>query len=471
MDLKLQDDLKHTDQLLQLTKDFSSKFLSSIDKLAADKQVTINNRLSLPDKGLGGAATLEMFRQQYGNSITAAAGPRYWGFVTGGVTPASLMGDWLTAAMDLNSSDKSSAAFYVETETIALLKELFGLPEAFLGCFTTGATMSNFTGLAVARQWLGQQLGIDVAADGLGALGTLKVLSGTPHSSISKAMSMLGIGRNNLVRIAVPECRESVDIAALETYLQENNGPFIYVANAGTVNTVDFDDIAALVKLRDKYNFWLHVDAAFGGFAACSDQWKHLLNGWEQADSITIDAHKWLNVPYDAAMIFCRHPQLQSMVFQNAGAAYLGDPSTQFNFINYIPENSRRNRALPAWFTLMAYGKEGYRSLVENNITLAKQLGSLLEEDANFVLLSPVRLCVVCFTLNVAVADEAEAVTEYLDLLNASGVVCMTATSYDGRQAIRAALVNWRTSEKDVTMVYHTMSTLAEKIVNKYTYA
>lgn len=471
MDLKLQDDLKHTDQLLQLTKDFSSKFLSSIDKLAADKEVTISNRLSLPGKGLGGAATLEVFRQQYGNSITAAAGPRYWGFVTGGVTPASLMGDWLTAAMDLNSSDKSSAAFYVETETIALLKELFGLPDVFLGCFTTGATMSNFTGLGVARQWLGQQLGVDVAADGLGALGSIKVLSGTPHSSISKAMSMLGMGRNNLVRIAVPECRESVDIAALETYLQENKGPFIYVANAGTVNTVDFDDIAALVKLRDKYNFWLHVDAAFGGFAACSDEWKHLLNGWEQADSITIDAHKWLNVPYDAAMIFCRHPQLQSMVFQNAGAAYLGDPSAQFNFINYVPENSRRQRALPAWFTLMAYGKEGYRWLVENNIALAQQLGSLLEEDANFVLLSPVRLCVVCFTLNVAAADEAAAVKEYLDLLNASGVACMTATTYDGRQAIRAALVNWRTSEKDVTLVYNTMRALAETIVNKYTYA
>jgi glutamate/tyrosine decarboxylase-like PLP-dependent enzyme len=471
MDLKLQDDLKHTDQLLQLTKDFSSRFLSSIDKLAADKKVEINSRVTIPYMGLGGMATLELFRQQYGNSLTAAAGPRYWGFVTGGVTPAALMGDWLTAATDLNSSDKSSAAFYIETETIDLLKELFGLPEVFLGCFVSGATMSNFTGLAVGRQWLGLQLGVDIAADGMAALSGLKVLSGTPHSSISKAMSMLGVGRNSLVRIPVPEGRECVDIPALKKYLQENKGPFIYVANAGTVNTVDFDDIAELVKLRDEYGFWLHVDAAFGGFAACSDQWKFLLKGWEQADSITIDAHKWLNVPYDAAMIFCRHPQLQTAVFQNAGAAYLGDPAAQFNFINNIPENSRRQRALPAWFSLMAYGKEGYRWLVENNITLAKQLGSLLEEDPNFVVLAPVRLCVVCFTLNVAAAEETAAVNEYLDILNASGVVCMTATVYDGRQGIRAALVNWRTSAKDVIMVYDTMRVLAEKIVNKYTYA
>lgn len=471
MDLKLHDDLKYTDQLLQLTKDFSSKFLSAIDKLAADKQVEINCRVAMPDRGMGGAAALEMFRQQYGNSLTAAAGPRYWGFVTGGVTPAALMGDWLTAAMDLNSSDKSSAAFYIETETIALLKELFGLPDLFLGCFVSGATMSNFTGLAVGRQWLGQQLGVDVAADGLAALPGLKVLSGTPHSSISKAMSMLGMGRNNLVPMPVLENRECVDIPALKIYLQENKGPFIYVANAGTVNTVDFDNIAGLVKLRDEHGFWLHVDAAFGGFAACSDEWKFLLKGWEQADSITIDAHKWLNVPYDAAMIFCRHPALQTAVFQNAGAAYLGDPAVQFNFINNIPENSRRQRALPAWFSLMAYGKEGYRWLVENNITLAKQLGKVLEEDPNFMVLAPVRLCVVCFTLSVAAAVANEAVNEYLETLNATGVVCMTATVYDGRPAIRAALVNWRTSEKDIALAYETMKGLAEKIVNKYTYA
>ncbi|PSL48267.1 glutamate/tyrosine decarboxylase-like PLP-dependent enzyme [Chitinophaga niastensis] len=472
MEKRLQEDLKHTDQLLQLSKDFSSKFLSVIDKLAADKQVTVASRIAFPEAGLGGAAALEMFRQQYGNSITAAAGPRYWGFVTGGVTPAALMGDWLTSAMDLNSSDKSSAAFYIETETIVLLKELFGLPEEHLGCFVSGATMSNFTGLAIGRQWLGHQRGIDIGRDGMAGLSDLKVVSATPHSSIGKAMSMLGLGRNSLVKLPTLPNRECVDLAALKNYLEENKGqPFIYVANAGTVNTVDFDDIAALVELKKEYGFWLHVDAAFGGFAACSDAYKHLLKGWEWADSITIDAHKWLNVPYDAAMIFCRHPQLQVEVFQNAGAAYLGDPAAHFNFINYIPENSRRQRALPAWFSLMAYGKEGYRWLVENNITRAQELGDLLEKDPHFTLLSPVRLCVVCFTLNVAADVQTAAVNEFLEALNATGVVCMTGTVYQGRQGIRAALVNWRTAAKDVTIAYDTMKGLAEKIVNQYTYA
>ncbi|MEC5145984.1 pyridoxal-dependent decarboxylase [Chitinophaga sp. 212800010-3] len=472
MEIKLQDDLRRTDQLLQLTKDFSSRFLSAINTLAADKQVSLSARTAMPENGLGGAAALEAFRQQYGNSITAAAGPRYWGFVTGGVTPAALMGDWLTSSLDLNSSDKGAAAFHIETETIALLKEMFGLPEAFLGCFVSGATMSNFTGLAAGRQWLGAQLGVDIAADGMAALSGLKVISGTPHSSISKAMAMLGLGRNQLIRMSVQPDRECVDIDALTTYLEAHpNEPFIYVANAGTVNTVDFDDIAALVALRKKYNFWLHVDAAFGGFAACSDQWKHLLSGWEQADSITIDAHKWLNVPYDSAMIFCRHPQLQSEVFQNAGAAYLGDPAAQFNFINHVPENSRRLRALPAWFSLMAYGKSGYRWMVENDVMLARELGHLLAADAGFVLLAPVRLCVVCFTLNVAEAEEATAVSEFVQRLNDGGIVCITPTVYKGRSAMRAALVNWRTTAKDVQLAYEAMKKLSEEIVNKYSYA
>lgn len=472
MDAKLRDDLKFTDQLLQLAKDFSSRFLLATDRLAADKKVQKSSRATLPAEGLGGAAALELFRHTYGDSITAATGPRYWGFVTGGVTPAALMGDWITAAIDLNAADKDAAAFYIETETIALLKALFGLPEGFVGCFVTGATMSNFTGLAAARQWLGMQHGVDIAADGMAALQGLKVLSAAPHSCIGKAMSMLGLGRNNLVRLPVLPGRECVDIPALKSYLDEHKGqPFIYVANAGTVNTVDFDDIAALAELAKEYGFWLHVDAAFGGFAACSAQWKHLLNGWEQANSITIDAHKWLNVPYDAAMIFCRHPEWQHAVFQNAGAAYLGDPGARFNFISNVPENSRRLRALPAWFSLMAYGKEGYGRLVENNIALAQQLGRLLEADTDFVLLSPVRLCVVCFTLNVPAASETAAVSEYLDALNATGIVCMTATVYQGRQAIRAALVNWRTTEKDVTMVYDTMKQLAGKIMNQYSHA
>ena len=166
--------------------------------------------------------------------------------------------------------------------------------------------MSNFTCLAVAKQWFGSQLGKDFAKDGISEKVT--VLSATAHSSSIKSLSMLGIGSNNLIKIKTLEGnREAIDIEDLEQKIQElNTKPFILISSAGTVNTVDFDDFEAISKLKEKYNFWWHIDAAFGAFASCSSDFKHLIHGWENADSITVDGHKWLNVPYDNAFFFVK---------------------------------------------------------------------------------------------------------------------------------------------------------------------
>jgi glutamate/tyrosine decarboxylase-like PLP-dependent enzyme len=225
------------------------------------------------------------------------------------------------------------------------------------------------------------------------------------------------------------------------------------------VNTVDYDDQQFIASLKSTYKFWWHVDAAFGGFAACSSQYNHLLKGWEQADSITIDNHKWLNVPYDSAVIFTRkeHAALQVQTFQNSNAPYLGDPFENFSYLNYVPENSRRFRALPAWFTLMAYGKEGYRELVDKNIQLAQQLGTAIEKSLYFELVAPVRLNTVCFTVK-GEENRKERIAELLLEMNKRGKVFMTPTVYLGQTCIRAALVNWRTTEEDLAIAMNELN-------------
>ena len=465
MNATFREDLLQLNDLLQQTASYAGDFLSRINELPVSRQLPAFTPAALPEKGMGAAAALELFDNRFGDHLSANAGPRYFGFVTGGVTPAALAGDWLAGTVDMNPGDRADVSFQIETETLGLLRQLFSLPESFLGCFVSGATMSNFTGLAAARQWLGLQQGVNVAELGAGAIKDVKILAATPHSSISKALSMLGLGRNALVLLPTLPGREAVDINALKAWISGHPGqPFIFSASAGTVNTVDFDDIAALAELKKEHTFWLHVDAAFGGFAAVSPRYRHLLHGWEQADSITIDAHKWLNVPYDSAMIFTRHPQLQLAVFQNAGAAYLGDPAANFNFINYAPENSRRLRSLPAWFSLKAYGAEGYRDLVEQNIRLAQQLGDAISRSSRFKLLAPVRMCVVCFTLETEERNRASHVALFLQKLVKRGVVNMTPTTYKGTPGVRAALVNWRTTGQDIDKVITELETVAADI-------
>lgn len=461
MDKYLKSDLDNINDLLEKVKNNACTFLKDINEIPTfSKDSKGYNNSQLNQEGLGGEKALEEFVERFYKGIVSSAGSKYFGFVTGGSTPAALMGDWLVSAFDQNASARdNSSATKIEEETINLLKQLFDLPQAYSGAFVTGATMANFVGLAIGRQWVANELGFDIAQNGMYSLPPIKIISAAPHSSILKSLSMLGMGRNNMHYIPSINGREAIDIEALENCLKQNNGtPCIVVASAGTVNTVDFDDLKQIGELKKKYNFFLHVDAAFGGFAACSPKYKELMEGIDDADSITVDAHKWLNVPYDSAMQFTKHTKLQIQVFQN-NAIYLGELSENPDFVHLTPENSRRLRALPAWFTLKAYGSNGYKEIVERNCSSAEVLSKKIEESKNFRLLSDTRLNVVCFTINLGDNNATlEQIQQFLKIVNEDGRAFFTQTVYKGIPGIRAAISNWRTEEEDIEIAWEVLN-------------
>lgn len=459
MNEKLKIDLETLPFILDKVKNQGLDYLGKINERATTSQINTNRIKQLNEEGFGAEETLQLFNERYESLIVASGGPRFWGYVTGGATPASIVGDWLSSIYDQNPQAINGAgdiSANIELETIDLLLDLLALPHDFLGGFVTGATMSNVSCLAVARQWLGKTMGRDIAKEGVAE--RLNVLSATPHSSAVKSLSLLGMGSQNIIPVKTIEGnREAISIVDLENKIQALNGKnFILVASGGTVNTVDFDDFSAIHKLKQKYDFWWHIDAAFGGFAACTDSHKHLVKDWGFADSITVDCHKWLNVPYESAVFFIKekYKNLQGETFQNSNAPYLDDQSNNFSYLNLLPENSRRLKALPTWFTLMAYGKEGYKNMVENNITLAQLFGDKIEKNSGFELMAPIRLNNLCFTLSEGNDDE---VMDFLSRLNNTGKVFMTPTFYLNRKGIRASFVNWRTSKKDVNLVFDEM--------------
>jgi glutamate/tyrosine decarboxylase-like PLP-dependent enzyme len=448
---------------LEVTQQHAAAFLDGLPERPVVQAVQTPAAAPLPENGTGLQAALQDFTARWEPCLSAGAESRYLGFVTGGVTPAALAGDWLTATADQNPmSSLDPAGQHLERETVAWLRGLFGLSDNHEGTFVSGATMSNTVGLAIAREWIGERLGVSPAEDGVGALGTVLVLSGSPHSSVAKGLSILGLGRAALKTLPTLPSREAIDPTALEQALQEADGPCVVVANAGTVNTVDFDDLRAIAALRDRYDFWLHVDAAFGAFAALSPEHAHLVDGLDLADSLCVDLHKWLNVPYDSAVQFTRRPDLQARVFHNA-AAYLGPLGNTPDLVHLTPENSRRLRALAAWFTLRAYGRDGYREIVERCVSCARTMGEAVGTIDGLRLLAPVRLNVVCFT--VVEAPSSERLAALADEL--ADEVFLTPTVYGGVPALRAAFSNWRITDADTQLIIQALENATRRLLER----
>lgn len=465
-------DHAHVIDALRLAAAEAESYLTAIDtdlvRPRAEPQVS---DVALPSEGVGWLQALNELIAASRDGATRSSGPRFFHFVTGGGTAAALAADWLTSALDQNAFNWVSTVLASRLEQISLdwLKDLFGLPAAWGGVLTTGATMANFVGLASARRWWGLQHGVDIEADGMGGLPPMTILSsGYVHVSALKAVAMLGLGRSR-VRTLSRDAAGRVDLGAMAAALtQSGSEPVVIIANAGDVNTGDFDPLADIVALAREHSAWVHVDGAFGLFAAVSPKTRHLVEGIELADSVIVDGHKWLNVPYDSGYAFVRNAAYQAGAF-SASAVYLGpEKAARPAFSNFGPEMSRRARSLAVWATLRAYGRDGYRAMVERHLALAQRVADQVDAAPDLERLADVPLNVVCFRYRPTGFAESELDDlnrRVGDLVLEDGRVYFGTTVYAGRVAFRPAIVNWRTREEDVDLIVSTVRELGARAI------
>ncbi len=403
------DPLADHDQLasaLRLVEREAQAYLAGLDNALVRPPTTPGGAAPpLPHEGNGSVQALTALIEAARDGATRSAGPRFFHFVMGGSTPAALGADWLTSTLDQVAFNWVSSPFAAQIEHVSLswLKEMFGIPAEWSAVITTGATTGNLVGLAAARRWWGLQQGVDVDADGFSGLPPVPVFAGGYlHASAIKALAMLGIGRRQ-AQVLTRDAAGRLDISALESALRmEKNRPAILIATAGDVNSGDFDPLAEMAALADRYGAWLHVDGAFGLFAALSPLTRGLVDGIERAKSVSVDGHKWLNVPYDTGFAFVHDASLHAGSFGTT-AAYLGaEALARPVFGNLAPEMSRRARALPVWATLRAYGRDGYAQMVERHLGLAQRVARQVDEAPDLERLADVPLNVVCFQVSPA---------------------------------------------------------------------
>jgi glutamate/tyrosine decarboxylase-like PLP-dependent enzyme len=457
--------------VLRLVEEGAEAYLDSIGEALVRPPASGAPEGNLPADGVGSLRAVAELLAAAGEEATRSAGPRFFHFVMGGVTPAALGADWLTSTLDQVAYNWVSSPFAARLEQVSLgwLKELFGIPSAWSGVITTGATTANLVGLAAARRWWGHQHGVDVDAQGLGGLPAVPVLSGGYlHASAVKALGMLGLGRDR-TQLFNRDAAGRVDLAAMAGALNVLEGsPAILIATAGDVNTGDFDPLAEMAALAREHGAWLHVDGAFGLFAALSPRTRHLTTAVTAADSVAVDGHKWLNVAYDTGFAFVRNVDAHAGAFA-ASAAYLGTEAlARPVFGNLGPEMSRRARALPVWATLRAYGRDGYRAMVERHLALAQRVAAQVDAAPDLERLAEVPLNVVCFRFRPPGVPGTA-----LDDLNRTlgqmvlddGRVYFGTTEYAGKVAFRPAIVNWRTGEADADLIVQVVRELGAKLV------
>ena len=391
----------------------------------------------LPETGVAAEQVVEELARGAAPGLVASPGPRYFGFVTGGAVPAALAADWLASAWDQNafSAVSSPAASVVEEVACGWLLELLGLPpESGIG-LTTGAQMANVTGLAAARHALLARAGWDVEEQGLAGSPPLRVLAGEEaHVTLWRALRLLGIGRAQ-VEIVPADGQGAMRADALAAAL---DGPAIVCAQAGNVNSGALDPLAEITAAAREHGAWVHVDGAFGLWAAASPALAHLAAGAGDADSWATDGHKWLNVPYDCGVAAVRDRDAHFAAMSMTAAYLTRDASARSNS-DWVPEASRRGRGFAVYAALRSLGRAGVAELVERNCALARRLAERVAAGGMEVLNDVV--------LNQVLLDASD---EVIARVQADGTCWVGGTRWQGRAAMRVSVSNWSTTEADI---------------------
>lgn len=427
------------------------RFLDSLDDRPVWPRATLDEMLDafggpLADDGRPAVDVIDEIASLADPGLVAIPGGRFYGFVIGGTHPAALAADWLVSAWDQNSGSASLTPTTVAMERIAgqWMLELLTLPRTASVGFVTGGQMANFTCLAAARTAVLSRAGWDLAERGLRDAPPLSVVVGADrHGSIDRAARFLGIGRADLT-VVETDGHGRMRADALDAALADSSAPLIVCLQAGEVHTGAFDDFAALIPVAHGHGAWVHVDGAFGLWAAASDSLRHLTAGMDQADSWATDAHKTLNVPYDCGMAIVRDPADSIAAFRTGGDYLI---YTSLDPWDVTPELSRRARGVPAWAALRSLGRRGVADLLdglhENAVAMAEGLASI----SGIEVLNDVVYTQVMFRLS-----SDDATRELGAAILAEGTAAVTGAEWRGRAALRCSMSSWATTPRDVAM-------------------
>jgi glutamate/tyrosine decarboxylase-like PLP-dependent enzyme len=409
----------------------------------------------MPDAGRPDDEVIALLDEIGSPATMAMAGGRFFGFVIGSSLPVTIASNWLSTAWDQNvvMHEVTPAAATIENVAIDWMVDLFGLPPGTGAGFVTGATVANFTALAAARHRVFDDAGWNVEADGLiGAPPVTLIVSDEAHPTLFKSLGMLGLGRDRVVRVPTDSQGRMIS-----SKLPEIDGPTIVCTQAGNVNTGAFDPIGEICDAVKPRGAWVHVDGAFGLWAAAAEEYRPLIRGFERADSWATDAHKWLNVPYDGGISFVRNAAdlAASMAIT---ADYLLTDTEHRNPSDYTPELSRRGRGVDVWAALRSLGKRGVDDLVDRCCQHARRFAEGFREAGfevpNEVVLNQV---LVCF------GDDAKT-RSVIDAIQAEGTCWCGPTVWHGRTAMRISVSSWATTGEDVEKSLQAMLDIATRL-------